>query len=154
MCVHLTVWYLLLLTNTTYQYLYSGQQIVSLADSGDITKAEQLLNQMQEDAILHNQKETLPDIDSYTALMDAYIEEQNRLISAIEVETDEIKSDVNATMPNVHCAESNERGTLSIISLAEKANDLLIHKSLSRYYTLCLSLPSICLTGSSNIFAL
>lgn len=82
---------------------------------------------MQEDAIMHNQKETLPDIDSYTALMDAYIEEQNRLISAIEVETDEIKSDVDATMPNIHCAESNERGTVSIISLAEKANDLLIH---------------------------
>ena len=60
---------------------------------------------MQADAILQNQKESLPDIDSYTALMDAYIEEQNRLISAIKVETDEIKSDVDATMPNMNCAE-------------------------------------------------
>ena len=47
-----------------------------LADSGDTTKAEEILNQMQTDATYPNE---LPDIDSYTALMNAYIEEQQSL---------------------------------------------------------------------------
>mmetsp|Transcript_31807 Transcript_31807/g.66856 ORF Transcript_31807/g.66856 Transcript_31807/m.66856 type:complete len:798 (-) Transcript_31807:884-3277(-) len=103
-----------------------NQQIISLAESGDITKSEEMLNQMRAEAVSQNQKDGLPDVDSYTALMNAFIEEQMRLISVIEVETNEIKSDVNATMPNEHCAESNEQGAVTVMTLAEKAHDLLI----------------------------
>jgi len=99
------------------------QQIIMFAESGDTTKAEEILNQMQTDATSPNE---LPDIDSYTALMDAYIEEQQRLISTIESEVNEIKSDVNATMPYIQCSKSNEEGTVTITCLAEKVHDLLI----------------------------
>lgn len=102
------------------------QKMISLAESGDIAKAEELLNQMQADAISHEEKDKLPDIDSYTALMNAFIDEQRRLMSTIEIETNEITSDMNATMPNTHCAESNEEGAVTIISLAEKTHELLI----------------------------
>lgn len=103
-----------------------AQQIISLAESGDISKAEELLSQMQADAVSQNQKDGLPDIDSYTALMNACIEEQRRLISDIEDETNEIKSDGNATMPNEHCVELIEQETVTVMSLAEKTHDLLI----------------------------
>lgn len=105
--------------------LHLLQRIISLADTGDIAKAEELLNQIQADAISQNLADKLPDIDSYTAVINALIEEQRRLLSDIEVENDEIICDVNATMPNEHCAESNERGAVSIMALAEKAHDLL-----------------------------
>ena len=85
--------------------------------------AKKLVNQMQIDATSPNE---LPDIDSYTALMNAYIEEQQSLISIIESEVNEIKSDVNATMPNIQCSKSNEEGTVTITCLAEKVHDLLI----------------------------
>jgi len=103
-----------------------NQQIINLAESGDIAKTEELLNQMQADAISQNNKDGLPDVDCYTALMNACIDEQRRLISDIEDECDEIKSDVNATMPNEHSAESNEQGAVRIMALAEKAHELLI----------------------------
>jgi hypothetical protein len=47
------------------------QNIISLADSGNIAKAEDLLNQMQVDAVSNHRRDMLPDIESYTALMDA-----------------------------------------------------------------------------------
>ena len=84
------------------------------------------MNQIQADAISQDQADALPDIDSYTALMNAYLDEQKRLISDIEVETDEIISDANATMPNTSCAETLEKEAVSVIALAEKAHDLLI----------------------------
>ncbi len=92
------------------------KKIISLADSGDISKAEELLNQMQVDAVSSHRGDMLPDIESYTALMDAYIEEQRRLISTIESESSEIVCDVNA----------NELGTVTIMELAEKAQNVLI----------------------------
>ena len=85
-----------------------------------------MLKQMQADAISQNERDGLPDVDSYTALMNAFIDEQRRLMSAIEVETNEIESDANATMPNERSVESNERGAVTIMALAEKAHDLLI----------------------------
>ena len=48
---------------------------------------------MQADAISNHREDMLPDIDCYTALMNSFIEEQRRLISAVNLGTSEIKSD-------------------------------------------------------------
>ncbi|KAL7541704.1 hypothetical protein ACHAXR_013137 [Thalassiosira sp. AJA248-18] len=103
-----------------------NQQIIFSAESGDIAKAEELLSNMQAEAVSQNNKDGFPDIDSFTALMNACIDEQMRLISIIEEERNEIKSDLNATMPNEHSAESLNQGAVAIVALAEKCHDLLI----------------------------
>eukprot|EP00584_Thalassiosira_punctigera_P001020 CAMPEP_0172537518 /NCGR_PEP_ID=MMETSP1067-20121228/9100_1 /TAXON_ID=265564 ORGANISM="Thalassiosira punctigera, Strain Tpunct2005C2" /NCGR_SAMPLE_ID=MMETSP1067 /ASSEMBLY_ACC=CAM_ASM_000444 /LENGTH=792 /DNA_ID=CAMNT_0013322835 /DNA_START=71 /DNA_END=2449 /DNA_ORIENTATION=- len=106
----------------------TNQEIISHAESGDISKAEESLGLMQAGAISQNNADGLPDIDSYTALMNACIDEQRDIISATEEERDdEVTSDANTTMPNEeHSAQSNERGTVKIMALAEKAHDLLV----------------------------
>lgn len=78
---------------------------------------------MLADAISNHREDLLPDIDCYSALMNAFIEEQRRLISAIHFETSAITSDANN--PEIF-SESDEGGAVTIISLAEKAQDLLI----------------------------
>ncbi|KAL9188816.1 hypothetical protein ACHAXT_007194 [Thalassiosira profunda] len=124
------------------------KQIISLAESGDIAKAEEALHKMQSDAVSQNNAEGFPDIDSYTALMNACIDEQRRLISAIEDETHEIEMDANATMPNEHGTEANEQGAAAIMTLSEKAHDLLIQmedlSGVSDHYS------SMRLSGSMN----
>ena len=81
------------------------------------------MNEMQANAISNHREDMLPDIDCYTALMNSFIEEQRRLISAVNLGTSEIKSDVKN---HENFAESNEGGTVTIMALAEKAQDLLI----------------------------
>jgi hypothetical protein len=76
---------------------------------------------MESNALSNHRIDVLPDIDSYTALMNAFIEEQRRLISVINLETSE--SDVKH---HENLAESNEGETVTVMALAEKAQDLLI----------------------------
>ncbi len=94
------------------------QQIISLAESGDFGKAEELLNTMQADAISCQREDMLPDVDCYTALMNAFIEEQRRLSSH---DTRALKSDVS-NLENF----ADAGGAVTTIALAEKAQDLLI----------------------------
>jgi hypothetical protein len=78
---------------------------------------------MQADAISNHKEDMLPDADCYSALMSAFIEEQRRLIIASNLETSAVESDAN-NLENF--AGSNEGEAVTIISLAEKAQDLLI----------------------------
>ena len=82
------------------------------------------MNQMQADAVSNHRGELLPDIECYTAMMNAYIEEQRRIVSTIESKTYEINTRESAR--NVHGNySSNELGTVSIMDPAEKAQNLL-----------------------------
>jgi hypothetical protein len=93
---------------------------------GDITKAEELLNQMQANAESNQRGDLLPGSESYTAMINAYIGEQRRLIAAIDNETREVTPAViHATVPNENPAEPNELGTVTIMELAEKVQNLL-----------------------------
>ncbi len=80
---------------------------------------------MQADALSNRRGELLPDIESYTAMMNAYIEEQRRLVSTIESETYEIKSGVIERNVHENFAQSSELETVTIMDLAEKAQNLL-----------------------------
>lgn len=109
-------------------YLSSlSQKIISLAELGHIAKAEELLNQMQANAASNRRSELLPDIESYTAMMNAYIDEQRRLVYTIDCKTNEILSAVHPTIPNEKFGKSNELGASgTIMDLAEKAQNLLL----------------------------
>lgn len=102
------------------------QQIITHAESGDITAAQDVLTQMHADAISQNDSDQFADIDSYTAVMNGLIDQQKQLISSIGEELNEIQSDLNSTMPNRLSSESNERGAAKVMTLAEMANELLI----------------------------
>jgi hypothetical protein len=82
------------------------KQIISLTELGEYTKAEELLNKMQTDAITYSRVDMLPKLESYTYLISSFIEEQQR-----------------------HADESKEGGTTveSIMTVAEKVQQLLIH---------------------------
>ena len=102
------------------------QRIIANAESGDITAAAELLNQMYADAQSQNNSSRFADIDSYTSIMNGLLDQQTQLINVINQERNEIEADSNATMINEQSFESNERGAAKVMSLAEMANDLLI----------------------------
>ena len=102
------------------------QRITAYAESGDITAAAELLNQMYADAQSHDNSSRFADIDSYTSIINGLLDQQTQLINVINQERNEIEVDSNATMTNEHSFESNERGAAKVMSLAEMANDLLI----------------------------
>lgn len=72
-----------------------------------------MLNRMEASATSQNNRAGLPDIDSYTALMNALLDQQNNLISNTE-----------------HIGNENQlnddNGALNLLALAEKAHNLLI----------------------------
>lgn len=110
-----------------YILSFPTQKIISLAELGHIAKAEELLNQMQANAASTRRSELLPDIESYTAMMNAYIDDQRRLVSTIDSETNEIISADNPTMPNEKFGDANDLGaSVTIMDLAEKAQNLLL----------------------------
>ena len=78
---------------------------------------------MHADAISKHNKDGFPDIDSYTALMNACIDGQRRLMPAFEDEGNKTTSDLlntAATMPK------NEQKVATIMELAERAQELLV----------------------------
>ena len=75
--------------------------MISLLTSGDIAAAESLLQQSQSDALSQHQIDLLPKVDTYTAYLKALLETQQKALHS-----------------NDSIAE--------IISLAEKAHDLLV----------------------------
>ena len=81
---------------------------------------------MQANAESNQRGDLLPGSESYTAMINAYIGEQRRLIAAIDNETREVTPAViHATVPNENPAEPNELGTVTIMELAEKVQNLL-----------------------------
>jgi len=79
------------------------KQIISIKKLGECGKAEELLNKMQTDAITYSRVDMLPKLESYTSLISSFLEEQQRQ------------------------AEESKETVESIMTVAEKVQQLLIH---------------------------
>ena len=98
---------------------------------GNISKAQEILNDMRIYADSKNDKDGLPDIDSYTALMNALIDQQNHIISTIEHgeignQSSPSESESGGGSIDSHSSMTNKQKAVKIMALAEIAHDLLI----------------------------
>mmetsp|Transcript_14425 Transcript_14425/g.30278 ORF Transcript_14425/g.30278 Transcript_14425/m.30278 type:complete len:777 (-) Transcript_14425:48-2378(-) len=91
----------------------SNQKIISLAESGELSQAEAILDSLEASASSENNKDLLPDIDSYTALMNSYLKRQINILTENQWSDGENEASV-------------DRKTSSILTLAGKVHDLLI----------------------------